>query len=54
MPFSTAFLLMLESSSSSFSAALDLAVTIMEMGEVALIKTKPRFGYGEAGKSVLQ
>lgn len=35
----------------SFCAAWDIAVTLMECGEIAQVKTLPRFAYGEEGKS---
>lgn len=41
------------SSLSDFSAELiawDIAVTLMECGEVAKVKSAPRFAYGEHGK----
>lgn len=33
-----------------FAIAWDIAVTLMECGEVAQIKTVARFAYGERGK----
>ena len=37
----------------SLSIAWDLSVSLMELGEVAQVKTVPRFAYGFIGRSVV-